>query len=888
MNNTDLGAVIYDRKMRGDRDYFLGQLSAGVGASGLIPDNLRLTSRKTDLQYLRIDGDMFEKLLKLTGNKSSLVYATLMTALNVCLFKYTRTDRIIVGSPSNRESNPSLKSLNALPIVNNVSGDISFKELLLRVTNALKDAYTHQSYPYDLLMKDLRIDADGGRCPLFDIALALDDIHSELPKINNDITISLSKKTDHLSGVIEYKSELFKALTIERFKDDFIGILASALAKPDILISDLRLSTHEEKGLLLAEFNDTIAEYPKMTCIHELFEKQVEQTPKATAAIYKSEVYTYLELNRRSNQLAHYLRAAGVVPGKIVGIYQNHSLEMLTSILAVLKAGGAYVPIDPAVPKAKLSFLLSDANLWLLLTEGSLADRLPKDSASLLCVDTEWAKIESQCVDNPPCHATPADTAYVIYTSGSTGTPKGVMINHQSLVNYVWWAAQTYISDRKMAFALYSSLAFDLTVTSIFTPLITGNQIIIYNAGDREETLQNILQDNCFDVIKVTPSHLSLIKDLDNRESRVRCLIVGGEAFESDLAKQVFESFGGGIEIFNEYGPTEATVGCMIHRYDVEKDHYATVPIGRPINNCQIYLLDKELQPTAQNAVGEIYIGGDCLAQGYFKQEELTKERFIDNPYIRSARVYRSGDLARWLPGGEIEYIGRFDGQVKFHGHRVELNEIRIALNKYPGIRDSIVTIKEDKNGNEFMLAYYVSKQLFETDMLREFLKETVIEETLPNIFIHMKKLPLTMNGKVNFEALPSVEEAMLRMKRNYVPPRNQVEAEIITIWGDVLGVKEIGIEDGFFELGGHSLSATKVIVRIRELFQVELPVRIIFERPTIARLAEHISRLVETEPQNGIPHIVSAPRGNKSLDELLEELEGLSDAEARSLLTGE
>jgi tyrocidine synthetase-3 len=483
----------------------------------------------------------------------------------------------------------------------------------------------------------------------------------------------------------------------------------------------------------------------------------------------------------------------------------------------------------------------------------------------------------------PNSDATPDDLAYVIYTSGSTGEPKGVEISHRSLVNYVWWAKNQYVRDETLAFALYSSLAFDLTVTSIFTPLITGNRIVIYREDGGSSAIEEILKDNKVGVLKLTPSHLALMKIQDNSQSRIRRLIVGGEQFETELATEVLRSFDGNVEIINEYGPTEATVGCMIHRFDPAQDTQAFVPVGRPAANAQIYVLDDDLKPVAENVLGEMYLAGDGLARGYLKRATLTAEKFIDNPFTSGQRMYRTGDLARWLPHGIIEYVGRKDGQVKYHGHRVELNEIKRALNRHPQIRDSVIVIARDKTGNDAMIAYYVSRQELDSIELHEFLTGSIIEETIPTVFVHLRKLPLTLNGKLNLRALPTLDEVKQRAQHTYVAPRNLVEEQLAEIWKQVFGVERVGIHDNFFELGGHSLIATQVIGRVRQTLHTELLVRSVFEAPTIAELAAAIAKL-EEQPK------ITDTKINRRIDahragDLLSKVDELSEGELDALL---
>ncbi|HEX8185564.1 MAG TPA: non-ribosomal peptide synthetase, partial [Blastocatellia bacterium] len=608
---------------------------------------------------------------------------------------------------------------------------------------------------------------------------------------------------------------------------------------------------------------DTQSECPADKTINLLFEEQAERSPGDVALVHEGQALTYRQLNCRANQLARHLRKLGVGPGALVGVSLQHSFEMVIAVMGVLKSGAAYVPLEPAHPKGRAAFILKDARVAALLTQKDLAQGLETGYAKVVCLDEAWNVISQESEENLSSAINPCEIAYVIYTSGSTGTPKGVRIQHRSLVNYILWAAEIYLEGGRGDFALYSSLAFDLTVTSIYTPLVTGNRAIIYGS-EREYAVLRAIEDKEVKVLKLTPSHLSLIKDRDNRASAVKRLIVGGEALETQLARQTYDSFGGSVEIYNEYGPTEATVGCMIYRFDPEKDRRAYVPIGKPAANTQIYILDDLGNPVAENMTGELCIAGHGLAEGYLNRDELTSERFVENPYSPGTKMYRSGDLARWLPGAEVDFIGRRDEQVKFKGYRVELNETASALRQHPDIRESVVLMKRDAGGEDVMVAYYVSRNELEAADLRRFLRERIIEETIPNIFAHLKKMPLTLNGKANYQALPGLDEVRKRIKTRNTAARTASEEVLAAIWAEVLGISEVGIDDNFFELGGHSLLATRLISRAREVFGVDLAPKTLFESPTVAELARSIDAASSDVKALQVPPIGRAPRNER------------------------
>ncbi|MEN3329188.1 MAG: hypothetical protein V7638_3995 [Acidobacteriota bacterium] len=848
-----------------DQNYWLQKLSGDLMVTSLPLDHHRSTRPVTSKERFTftLDPETEVRLRKLTGDNESLLFVTFIMAFNVCLFKYTGNEDIIVGTTTYYST--SMNRLLALRTL--VTRELTVKQLLLTIKDTLAEAYSHQKFSFERLIELLNVEHLPHRMPLFDTMVVLENTDNTdyVKRLKNDLTASLAVD-DAITGAIDYNADLFKRESIEVLAKHLQEILRAASESPDQAIAQLELLSESRRNELVVEYNNTARDYPKDKTIVELFEEQVQLTPAHIAMEFQNESLTYRELDNRANQLANWLRAHGIKPGVPVGIYLEHSPETIIALLGVLKAGGYYVPFDTAHPRSRLDFMIADTATPLVLTH-----------------DTDWAAIARERATAPASEATAGDLAYVIYTSGSTGEPKGVEIRHRSLVNYIWWAKEQYVRGETLAFALYSSLAFDLTVTSIYTPLITGNRIVIYREDGGSSAIEEILKDNKVGVLKLTPSHLALLKIRDNSSSRIQRLIVGGEQFETELAKEVLRSFNGNVEIINEYGPTEATVGCMIHRFNPDEHTQAFVPVGKPAANAQIYVLDADLKPVAENVFGEMYLAGDGLARGYLKRPSLTAERFIDNPFTPGQRMYRTGDLARWLPQGIIEYAGRKDSQVKYHGHRVELNEIKRALNHHSQIHDSVVVVARDKTGNDAMVAYYVSEQELDSAELHAFLSSSIIEETIPNVFVHLRELPLTLNGKLNLRALPTLDEVKQRAQHTYVAPRNQIEEQLAEIWQQVFGVERVGIHDNFFELGGHSLIATQVIGRVRHQLHTELLVRSVFEAPTIAELAVAIAKL-EEQPKSTHMKI------NKRIDaqragDLLSKLDELSERELDTLL---
>jgi iturin family lipopeptide synthetase A/iturin family lipopeptide synthetase C/tyrocidine synthetase-3 len=653
---------------------------------------------------------------------------------------------------------------------------------------------------------------------------------------------------------------------------------------------DRHMTLALDQHAFVADFNDTSRPYPASRSIVSLFQSQVDLTPEAEALRFGTRALSYQDLDRQSDHLAERLRAMGVGSGELVALRLEHSIEAVAAILGVLKTGAAYVPLAPATPPERLRAILqhmapaASAAGPAVVAHDTLAAGLPDDVTRrlMLHLDAPLPAGENRIA----CPASPADLAYVIFTSGSTGRPKGVMIEHRSLVNYAWWAAGEYTHGEQTTWPLFSSLAFDLTVTSIFVPLITGGRIVVYRErpGARGTVVLDVVGDRLADVIKLTPAHLALLEQADLAGSPIRRFVVGGEDFKTRIARGVTERFGRPVEMYNEYGPTEATVGCMIHRYDPDTDRGPSVPIGRPAANAQVYVLDAERRPVAPGAVGEMYLGGDGLARGYFHQPALTALSFLMtpdpcDPSAPPVRLYKTGDLARWTDDGRIEFLGRADHQVKIGGFRIELGEIEAVLATHPSVSAAVVVVRAaaaragEDGGPGHLAAYYVAADDLPADALRAHLARALPDYMVPALFMRLDRLPLTVNGKVDRAALPdppSTTEAPTSTR-----PLTALEQRVVDVWRDVLGVEEVGVDDDFFALGGHSLAAMRVLSRIRDAFDVDLPLDAMFLTPTVARVAAaiadeqaaHDARLASPAP-TPIPRLQPLVRPRMSANE--------------------
>lgn len=826
---------------------------------------------------LGISKELTDALRALGRRAGCTLYMVLLAAFKTLLWRYTHQDDIAIGTIDAGRSRPEMEPLmgyflNALVLRTNLSGNPSFRTFLKQVRRVALEAYKNKDLPFITLVEALKLPRDTSRHPLYQVAFVMEppfsvgesgwivsqyEIQPGTSKF--DLTLGLEEREEQIIGRLEYNTDLFDSGTVERMAGHFRRILEEIVADPDQRLSDLALLTDPERNQLLVEWNNTATEYPGDICIHTLFEEQVERTPDAPAVIFGDRQLTYRELNNKANQLGHYLKKQGVGPEVMVGICIERSLEMVIGILGILKAGGAYIPLDPAYPGERLGFMISDTQAPLLLTQRRLVETLPAHGAVLICLDTDWsAVIAGESRDNTTSGARADNLAYVIYTSGSTGNPKGVAIEHHSPVNLVNWARGIYSPDELRGVLASTSICFDLSVFELFATLCNGGTLIL---AENALQLASLSAAQQVTLLNTVPSAIRELLRLNAIPPSVRVVNLAGEPLSQGIVQRLYQL--PVIEkVYDLYGPSETTTYStfMLRRPG------GPCTIGRPLANTQIYLLDTEMQPVPQGVAGELFIGGAGLARGYLNRPEFTAGKFISNPYSEEpeARFYKTGDQARYLPDGNIEFLGRIDNQVKIRGFRIEPGEIEALLGQHPLVKDAIVIAREDQPGDKRLVAYVVlgRKSLISTGKLRNFLKEKLPEYMVPSAFVMMDALPLTPNGKVDRKALPVPEAGRADMNGAFVAPRTPVEEILAGIWCDVLGLKEAGIHDNFFDLGGHSLLATQVMSRLRKALQVDIPLRSLFEMPTIAGLAVRIaqSQAEDTDPEE--------------MDRLLAELE--------------
>lgn len=809
-------------------------------------------------------GELFSRMTALSSDSLPNLHMVLTAALVALLAKYTGNKDITVGTAIDKQHTEEQLINKILPLRVPLTNDMTFKELLLAVRKTINEAIENQNYPIETLISQLNLTSPGDEFPLFDVSIILENIQDKkyLEHIHHGICFSFLRRPESIEAEVRYCTDWYDRKIIKRLARHFICLLEDTLFNVEIKIDEVDLVSEVDKKRLI-DFNNTQKNFPMDITISELFEQQVTKTPDniAIEEIGTHRALSFRELNNSAQRLANRLIEKGTAPGSIVGILAERSLEAIAAILGVLKARGTFLPIDTVYPAERKKYMLEDSGTTLLLAQKSLTGGLKWEGETIIIENIEHPLAYSHL--SPGGNHNAASLAYILYTSGSTGKPKGVMIEHRSLLNYILWAAQNYAKNIKMNFPLFTSIAFDLTITSIFTPLVTGNAIVVYGGWEKGNLVGKIIADNNVGVIKLTPSHLNLIryKVIKEKTSSVKRFIVGGEQLETQLAQDINENFEGNIDIYNEYGPTEATVGCMIYKFNAQKDDNQSVPIGRPSNNNRIYLLDRNRKPVPMGAVGELYITGAGVARGYLNRPESTAEKFIPNPFIEGTVMYRTGDLARWLEGDslDIEFLGRKDHQVKIRGYRVELGEIETCLLDHEDIKEAVVTAKKnaveadhkDEKRDISLCAYFVSHQKLNVEELRKYLFGKLPHYMLPLYFIQLEAIPLTSHGKLDLKSLPEPSE-LLDTEVEYQAPGNEIERFLVDIWQDVLGTDTVSIDDSFFSLGGDSINAVQIAARL-QTYKFKLDLQYLYRNPTIRELANYVEPIGQVADQGAV-----------------------------------
>ncbi|GAB1541392.1 hypothetical protein NUACC21_40630 [Scytonema sp. NUACC21] len=761
-----------------------------------------------------------------------------------------------------------------LPLHCHLAENIRFNEMLKQVDESLGKLSEWQEY--FTWEQNVESVSSGIELSFFPISFEFEERDAKYSV--DDVSFSISKQytcidrfkvklccvrwDESLNYEFHYDANVFAVEDIQRLAGQFETLLASVVKNPSFAIASFDILSSREREQLLIEFNNTKTAAPQYQCIHHWFESQCECTPDAVAVVFDRVQLTYCELNNRANQLAHYLRSLGVKPEVLVGICVERSLDMVIGLLGILKAGGAYVPLDPTYPLERLAFMLENSQPSVLLTQQYLIETLPTHKAKVVCIDSNWFAIAQKSIKNPESNITSDNLAYVIYTSGSTGRPKGAMNTHKGICNRLVWMQDTYQLTAADKVLQKTPFSFDVSVWEFFWPVMIGAGLVIAQPEGHRDTnyLVNLITQQQISTIHFVPSMLQVFLEAENLES-CKCLkrvMASGEALPVQLQKRFFNRLD--AELHNLYGPTEAAVdvtywACVQQSSTQENSpiHQNTVPIGHPIANIQIYLLDRHLNPVPIGVTGEVYIGGVGVGRGYLNSPELTAEKFIPNPFSdkSASRLYKTGDLARYLPNGEIEYIGRIDYQVKIRGFRIELGEIAAIISQHPAVRETVVVVCDDLADSQRIVGYVVpqKEQTLVIPELRSFLESKLPKYMVPSAFVTLEALPLTPNGKIDRKALPTPDTAYPQLETVYQAPQTEVEQTIADIWQEVLYIENLGIHDNFFELGGHSLLLVQVHSKLREVFKKDFSILDLFRYPTISSLADYFNQVKNQQP---------------------------------------
>lgn len=874
-----------------------------------------------------IEPDVADGLKRISRDGNATLYMTLLTAFEVLLYRYAGQTDFLIGAPTagrNRAETAGMVGYFVNPVVlrADMSGERSFAELLARVRLTVIDAFAHDSYPFPLLVERLHPDRDPTRSPLFQVMFVLQRPHRlsadaaapfvmgeaggrlrlgewEMESLSLDhriaqfdLTLTVIDVGAGLRGSFDYNTDLFDRATIERMAGQFQTLLESVVPGPEEQVSRLNMLPWVEREQILLKWNDTSVNYGESEILHEIFEGQVERAPDDTALVYEARSMTYRELNDRANRLAHLLQSVGVGPDMLVGISMERSIEMVVGLLGILKAGGAYVPIDPQYPRERLEFMIRDASVAVLLTQEHLVGSLPKTEARVICLDTVSSVLESQIPENPRVRLNGDNLAYAIYTSGSTGTPKGAMNTHSGITNRLLWMQDAYRLTSADRVLQKTPFSFDVSVWEFFWPLITGARLVVTRPGGHQDAryLAELIAEQEITTLHFVPSMLQVfLAELKAEPKAAYCrsvkrIICSGEALNADLESRCLTRLD--AELHNLYGPTEAAVDVSYWKC-IGGTERISAPIGRPIANMRLYVLDAGLQPVPIGVPGELYLSGIGLARGYHRRPDLTAAQFVPDPFSGDpgGRMYRTGDLARYLPNGEIEFLGRVDHQVKIRGFRVELGEIESVLDANSAVREAVVVATVSEAGDRRLVAYVVPAgeqvtQVLCNESLREYVLSRLPDFMVPTAFVLLESLPLLPNGKVDRQALPEPQQTR-QLRQEYVTPRTEAEEVVARIFAEVLCVDRVGVEDNFFTLGGHSLLATQVLSRVIEKFDVELPLHRLFERPTVSAFAQAIaqSQALRSDGTSRISRVA------RPVEKLMARLDQLSDDEVERLL---
>ncbi|QBD78790.1 amino acid adenylation domain-containing protein [Ktedonosporobacter rubrisoli] len=914
------------------RAYWLEELAGDLPVTHLPTDRPRppVQSYRGASHSFTLSEELSRRLRTLANGEQVTLFMLLLAAFQTLLFRYSHQEDLITGTPALGRNRSELEKVvgylaNPVALRANFAGNPSFKDLLAQVRRIVLGALEHQDYPFPLLVEQLQPKRDPSYSPIFQTLFIWDKMRIASEPVQSaqnghngkngqhlslepfaygqqgapfDLTLTIFEHEHFLAADFRYNTDLFEASTLARMAEHFQTLLNGIVEQPTQRVQDLPLLSEAEREQILLKWNATQSPYPEHATLHQLIEEQVQRTPEAPAVIFEGTILSYRELNSRANRLAHTLQAMGIGPDTLVGVCMERSLEMVVALVGILKAGGAYVPLDPAYPQERLSYMLQDAQVPVLLTQTHIARELPEIAAKQLCLDEDWQnwQVPASTQEENPCSSVgPENLVYMIYTSGSTGKPKGVMNTHRGICNRLYWMQQTYKLTAEDRVLQKTPFSFDVSAWEFFWPLLSGAALVVARPGGQQDPayLASIIAEEHITTLHFVPSMLQaflLEPELAERGKSLKRVICSGEALPFDLQERFFASLD--AELHNLYGPTEAAIdvtywACQRGSRDL------IVPIGRPIANTQIYILDQSQNPVPVGVAGELYIGGVGVARGYFNRPELTAEKFVRDPFSQDpqARLFRTGDLARYRADGAIEFLGRIDHQVKIRGFRIELGEIEAVLAQHPTLKEVVVMAREDTPGNKRLVAYLVpsgqtratGKQSDSTpvqlnpqeaglsiEALRDFLKDKLPYYMVPAAFLFLDSFPLQPNGKVNRKALPAPDTSRPELENAFVAPQTPTEQQLARIWAEVLGIEKVGIHDNFFDLGGASIQSLEIISKVNET-GLPLELEMLFEFQTIAELAAAIeqkssaplmpSAQTQVEPEPAPPASQEAPQ---------------------------
>ena len=825
-------------KFENEKNYWVDKLQGDFLMSGFPADHKQplLEYYESGVVSYRFSDKVCKKLTYMSRDSMQAMYMILLSGVKYLLYRYTGSDSIIVGMPVFKQSIRGQYINNVLALKSTIDDEMTFRDLLTYVKNTVSEADKNRNFPFSRVAELLGLQTG----IMFKTTVLLRNIHDHesVEDIKGDTVLSFSVMEEFIELDVEYNATLFRKQTIEQIVRQLENFFDTVIKNPSIKLSEIDIVSEEERSRILFDFNDTNTKYPEDKTIQQLFEKQVERTPDNTAAGCGNKYLTYRELNAKANQLAGVLREKGIKAGSIVPIMLERSIEMLIGALSVLKSGGAYLPIDPEYPEDRVRFMLEDSGAEVLLTSDSIRNT---HTFSIQTIDITDKAIYEGDASNLESASKPSDLAYIIYTSGTTGNPKGAMIEHRNVVRLLFNDRMQFDFNEKDVWTMFHSFCFDFSVWEMYGALLYGGKLVMVpklTAQDPKQYLA-LLKEQKVTVLNQTPTAFYNLAEeelaCEGKELCIRYVVFGGEALKPIMLRG-FRSKYPEAKLINMYGITETTVHVTYKEITEREINLNISNIGKPIPTLNTYIMDRNMKLLPVGAAGELCVGGAGVGRGYLNRPELTAQKFVQNPYNPKERLYRSGDLARFLPDGEMEYLGRIDHQVKIRGHRIELGEIESQLLRHEAIKEGVILAKEDTEGNKYLCAYIVCNEALTIQELKGYLSKQLPDYMIPSYFISLPKIPLTLNGKVDRKALPE-PDGSITSGEEYEAPENEIEERVALVWQEVLGLEKVGTNQKFFSLGGDSIKAIKLVSSMNKVFGTNIKIKDIYENQTIKEL---------------------------------------------------